>query len=64
MNAAATKYTSNNGQIEISIRQAGRFNTAWACHVNGRYIGSKCLPKNNTAIVQNFGYLAADFKAA
>lgn len=57
-----TKYVSNDGKVEISIRQAGRSKTAWALHVEGSYKGSKVLPSNNTAIVQNFGYEAENFR--
>lgn len=56
-----TTYTSNNGQIVISVRQQNARQTAYALHVNGQYKGSKVLPTNNTAVVQNFGYEAADF---
>jgi hypothetical protein len=55
------KYISTNKQVVIEVRQQGKTKTAWACFVNGKYICSKVLPKNNTAIVQNFGYQAADF---
>mgnify|MGYP001208946868 FL=1 len=58
-----TTYTSNNGQIVISIRQQGMRQVAWALHVGGQYKGSKVLPSNNTAIVQNFGFDSADFTA-
>lgn len=56
-----TTYTSNNGQIVISIRQQNVRQTAYALHVNGQYKGSKVLPTSNTAVVQNFGFEAADF---
>lgn len=56
-----TTYTSKNGQIVISVRQQGLRKVAWALHVSGQYKGSKVLPFNNTAIVQNFGFDAADF---
>ena len=55
-------FISKNGKVEISVRQAGKNRTAWAHHINGRYMGSKVLPNNNTAIVQNFGYAAEEFK--
>ena len=55
-------HTSTNGQVVITIRQQYRGKTAWALHVAGQYKGTKVLPSNNTAVVQNFGYLAADFK--
>lgn len=56
-----SKYVSNDGKVEISIRQRGANKTAWALFVNGSYKGSKVLPNNNTAIIQNFGFSAADF---
>lgn len=56
-----TTYTSNNGQIVISVRQQGVRQVAWALHVGGQYKGGKVLPATNTAIVQNFGFEAADF---
>jgi len=56
-----TTYTSKNGQIVISVRQQGVHKVAWALHVDGKYKGSKVLPVNNTAIVQNFGFESADF---
>ena len=55
------KFTSKDGKVEITVRQRGQNRTAWAHHVCGRYMGSKVLPNNNTAIVQNFGYRADDF---
>lgn len=54
-------YVSKDGKVEINVRQAGKNKTAWSHHIDGRYMGSKVLPNNNTAIVQNFGYAAADF---
>jgi len=54
-------YTSNNGQTVISVRQQNARQTAYALHVNGQYKGSMVLPTNNTAVVQNFGFEAADF---
>lgn len=51
-----------NGNITITVRQKNRFQIAWAEFVNGQYKRTKVLPRNNTAIVQNFGYLAKDFK--
>ena len=57
-------YTSKCGSIVISVRQMGARKIAWALHVAGSYKGSKVLPANNTAIVQNFDYLAADFDTA
>jgi len=54
-------YTSNDQTVKITIRQVGKNRIAWACHVNGSYRGSKVLPSNNTAVVQNFGYEAKDF---
>ncbi len=54
-------YTSKDATVVITIRQQSKYQTAWACHVNGSYVGSKILPNNNTAVVQNFGYLAEDF---
>lgn len=56
-----TTHTSNNGQIVISVRQQNARQTAWALHVGGQYKGSKVLPTSNTAVVQNFGFAAADF---
>ena len=56
-----TTYTSNNGQIVISIRQQGFRQVLWALHVGGQYQGSHFLPRNNTAVVQNFGYEKSDF---
>jgi len=55
------QYTSANGEIIISLRYKGKRNTAWALYVNGQYKGSKILPNNNTAVVQNFGFNAEDF---
>jgi hypothetical protein len=55
------QYISNDGKAVISIRQQGKTKTAWALHVGGQYKGSKVLPNNNTAIVQNFGYSAEYF---
>jgi hypothetical protein len=57
-----TTYTSNNGQIVITVRQQNARQIAWALHVGGQYKGSKVLPANNTAIVQNFGFETADFQ--
>ena len=60
-------YTSKDGKIKIVARQygiaAGQPRTAWAHYVDERYLGTKVLPSNNTAIVQNFGYNAEDFTA-
>jgi hypothetical protein len=56
------QYISNDGKVVISIRQQGKTKTAWALHVGGQYKGSKVLPNNNTAIVQNFGFDAENFK--
>jgi hypothetical protein len=56
-----TTYTSTDKTIIISIRQQNGHKIAWACHVEGKYIKTKVLPKNNTAIPQNFGYAAKDF---
>jgi hypothetical protein len=58
-----TTYTSNDGKTVISVRQQNARQTAYALHVNGQYKGSKVLPANNTAVVQNFGFAAADFAA-
>ena len=55
------KYISTDKKVVIQVRQLGATKTAWACFVNEKYIGSKVLPKNNTAVVQNFGYEAAYF---
>jgi hypothetical protein len=55
-NKMTKQYISNDDKVVISIRQKGKINTAWALHVDGKYQGSKVLPNNNTAIVQNFGY--------
>ena len=57
-----TTYTSKNSQIVITVRQQNARKIAWALHVGGQYKGSKVLPANNTAVVQNFGFEAADFK--
>ena len=57
-----TSYISKDGKVKINIRQQGTKRTAWAHYVNGSYKGSKVLPSNNTAIVQNFGYRADEFK--
>ena len=57
-----TTYTHKTAQITIEVRQIGFSKIAWAHFVNGQYKGSKVLPKNNTAIVQNFGYSSADFQ--
>lgn len=54
-------YISKNGKIIIEVRQYGINKTAWAHFVDGKYQGTKVLPKNNTAIVQNFGYSADQF---
>lgn len=59
-----TLYTSNDGNITITIRQQDARRIAWACFVRGAYIRTKVLPRNNTAIVQNFGFAASDFTAA
>jgi len=56
-----TKYKTSDGSIEISIRQRGRRKIAWALSINGQYKKTKILPINNTAIVQNFGYVAEEF---
>jgi hypothetical protein len=56
-----TAYTHKTSQIVIEVRHAGRWTVAWAHFIDGKYQGTKVLPKNNTAIVQNFGYAAADF---
>ena len=56
-----TTYISKNGQIVISVRQQGARQVAWALHVCGQYKGSRVFPANNTAIIQNFGFEAADF---
>ena len=56
-----TTYTSKNGQIIISVRQQSVRQVAWALHVGGQYKGSKGLPANNTAIIQNFGFETSDF---
>jgi hypothetical protein len=58
------KFISKDGSVEISIRQHGNNRNAWALFVGGQYKGSKVLPARNTAIVQNFGFAAADFIAA
>ena len=55
------QYISNDSKSVISIRQQGATKTAWALHVCGQYKGSKVLPNNNTAIVQNFGFKAEYF---
>lgn len=57
-----TTYTHKTSQIVIEVRQIGFSKIAWAHFVNGKYQGSKVLPKTNTAIVQNFGYQAQDFQ--
>jgi len=54
-------YTSNDKQVTIEIRQQNARQIAWALFVNGSYKGTKVLPRNNTAVVQNFGYEAAYF---
>jgi hypothetical protein len=54
-------YKSNDGSVEISVRQKGYNKTAWTLFVNGQYKKTKILPNNNTAIVQNFGFEACDF---
>lgn len=56
-----TIYISEKHKATITLRQQTGYKTAWALHVNGQYMGTKILPYNNTAIPQNFGYLAADF---
>jgi hypothetical protein len=56
-----TAYTHKTSQIVIEVRQVGFSKVAWAHFIDGKYQGTKVLPKNNTAIVQNFGYAAADF---
>ena len=58
------KYISEKHEAIISVRQQGKNKTAWALHVNGNYKGTKVLPNTNTAIPQNFGFLAVDFKQA
>jgi hypothetical protein len=50
------KYISTDKKVVIQVRQFGATKIAWACFVNNKYIGSKVIPKNNTAVVQNFGY--------
>ena len=55
------EHVSKDGQVVIAIRQAGTRKTAWALYVCGQYKGTKVLPAANTAVVQNFGYAAADF---
>lgn len=55
------QYTSKDGLVVIKVRQKGARKTAWALYVAGNYKGTKVLPSENTAIVQNFGYSAADF---
>jgi HSP20 family molecular chaperone IbpA len=55
------QYTNNNN-VTIEIRHAYRGKIAWAEFVNGKYQRTKVLPANNTAVVQNFGYLAKDFQ--
>jgi hypothetical protein len=49
-------YTSKDNKVTITIRQQNARQIAWAHYVDGSYKGSKVLPKNNTAVVQNFGY--------
>lgn len=61
MKTLTTKFVSMDKTIEISVRQLGKFKIAWTLHIDGKYQGSKVLPANNTAIVQNFGFLASDF---
>ena len=56
-----TSYKSNDGKIEISVRSCGFNRAAWSLFIGGSYKSSKVLPNNNTAVVQNFGYAAADF---
>jgi hypothetical protein len=56
-----TAYTHKTSQIVIEVRHTGRWTAAWAHFIDGKYQGTKVLPKNNTAIVQNFGYAASDF---
>ena len=48
--------------IVIEIRSTGLHRVAWALFVDGVYQKTKVLPKNNTAIPQNFGYALADFE--
>ena len=48
--------------IVIEVRSNGLHRTAWALFIDGQYQKTKVLPKNNTAIPQNFGYDLAEFE--
>ena len=54
-------YTSTDGTIVITVRQESTYRIAYALHVNGEYVCTKVLPRNNIAIVQNFGYTLEEF---
>jgi hypothetical protein len=57
-------YTNKTNTITIEVRQQNARQIAWALFVNGQYQKTKILPRNNTAVVQNFGFLANDFVQA
>ena len=54
-------YTNNTNTVKIEVRQQNARQIAWALFVNGQYQKTKILPRNNTAVVQNFGFDAVDF---
>ena len=47
--------------ITIEARSNGKYQIAWALFIDGQYQKTKVLPKNNTAIPQNFGFALDDF---
>lgn len=57
-------YTNKTNTITIEVRQQNARQIAWSLFVNGQYQKTKILPRNNTAVVQNFGFLANDFVQA
>lgn len=58
------RYIHKNLSVSIEIRQQNTHKIAWALFVDGKYQKTKVLPRNNTAIPQNFGYSLADFETA
>ena len=57
-------YANKTNTITIEVRQQNARQIAWSLFVNGQYQKTKILPRNNTAVVQNFGFLANDFVQA
>lgn len=54
-------FRSKDKRVSIEIRQQDRWQIGWALFIDGQYKKTRIIPRNNTAVVQNFGYTISDF---